>query len=87
MATAMIKFINGYYAFLKIVLTVLMGVLIIPVTMQIIARYIEFVPRYIWTEEMARFCFIWIIIRTCLLISRGSSSIALFNIMLLSLII
>ncbi len=56
------KFLDGYFAFLKIVLTVLMGVLIVPVTMQIFARYIDFIPRYIWTEELARFCFIWIIL-------------------------
>ena len=54
--------LNGYYSFLKVALTVLMGVLIIPVTMQIFARYIDFIPRYIWTEELARFCFIWIIL-------------------------
>ena len=56
------KLLDAYYAFLKLALTVLMGVLIIPVTMQIFARYIDFVPRYIWTEELARFCFIWIIL-------------------------
>lgn len=56
------SFIEHYYKFLKIVLTVLMGVLIIPVTMQIFSRYVGFIPRYIWTEELARFCFIWIIL-------------------------
>ncbi len=56
------KFLDGYFVFLKIVLTILMGVLIVPVTMQIFARYIDFIPRYIWTEELARFCFIWIIL-------------------------
>lgn len=56
------KLLNAYYAFLKLALTVLMGVLIIPVTMQIFARYFDFIPRYIWTEELARFCFIWIIL-------------------------
>ena len=56
------KFINGYYSFLKIALTILMGVLIIPVAMQIFSRYVGFIPRYIWTEELARFCFIWIIL-------------------------
>ena len=56
------KFLNGYYSFLKLALTVLMGVLIVPVTMQILARYIDIIPRYVWTEEMARFCFIWIIL-------------------------
>lgn len=56
------KLLDGYFKFLKIVLTILMGVLIVPVTMQIFARYVDFIPRYIWTEELARFCFIWIIL-------------------------
>lgn len=56
------KVLDGLYGFLKLVLTILMGLLIIPVTMQIMSRYFDFIPRYIWTEEMARFCFIWIIL-------------------------
>lgn len=57
----MTKILDKYYGVLKFALTVMMGVLIIPVTMQIMARYVDFIPRYVWTEEMARFCFIWII--------------------------
>lgn len=53
---------NGYYLFLKAVLATLMGLLLIPVVLQIAARYVSFIPRYIWTEEMARFCFIWVIL-------------------------
>lgn len=56
------KFINGYYRLLQILLASLMGLLMIPVGLQIFARYIGLIPRYIWTEEMARFCFIWIIL-------------------------
>lgn len=56
------KFIDGYYRFLRILLASLMGLLMIPVGLQIFARYIGLIPRYIWTEEMARFCFIWIIL-------------------------
>jgi TRAP-type transport system small permease protein len=37
------------------------GILIIPVTLQIVSRYTELIPSYIWTEEMARFLFIWTI--------------------------
>jgi TRAP-type C4-dicarboxylate transport system permease small subunit len=40
---------------------ILMGLLIVPVTLQILSRYTGLIPRYIWTEEAARFCFIWII--------------------------
>ena len=54
--------IDGYYKFLKIALTTLMAVLLVPVSLQIFSRYVGFIPRYIWTEELARFCFIWIIL-------------------------
>jgi TRAP-type C4-dicarboxylate transport system permease small subunit len=63
--------IDYYYRFLKLVLTILMFLLMVPVTLQIFSSYmgsIPFIgtyvdiPRYIWTEEMARFCFIWIIL-------------------------
>lgn len=55
------KAIDLYYRFLQVVLTLLIAVLIVPVAMQILSRYVGFVPRYIWTEEIARFAFIWII--------------------------
>ena len=56
------KALDGYYKFLKVSLAILMGLLLIPVVLQIFARYFSFIPRYIWTEEMARFCFIWVIL-------------------------
>ena len=56
------KVFEYYHWFLKKVLTVLMFLLMIPVSLQIFSSYIGFIPRYIWTEEMARFCFIWIIL-------------------------
>lgn len=54
--------LDGYYRLLKVLLTLLMAVLIVPVSMQIISRYTGLIPRYIWTEEIARFCFVWIIL-------------------------
>lgn len=54
--------LDRYHRFLKFVITLLMGLLIVPVTMQIASRYSEYIPRYIWTEEAARFCFVWIIL-------------------------
>ena len=56
------KAIAAYHRFLQILLTLLMMLLIVPVSLQIFSSYIGFIPRYIWTEEMARFCFIWIIL-------------------------
>ena len=55
------QILDFYYRLLQIILTVLIFVLVVPVAMQILSRYVGFVPRYIWTEEIARFAFIWII--------------------------
>ena len=35
--------------------------LIIPVSLQIFSRYTQLIPSYIWTEEMARFLFVWMV--------------------------
>ena len=37
------------------------AVLVVPVTLQIISRYTALIPAYIWTEELARFMFIWMV--------------------------
>ena len=56
------KKITYYYAWLlEILLASCVGILIIPVTLQIISRYTDLLPNYIWTEEMARFMFVWTI--------------------------
>ncbi len=51
-----------YFRVLKSILTALMILLLIPVFLQVVSRFVDFVPRYIWTEEIARFAFVWIII-------------------------
>ena len=53
--------VGMYYRLLQVAITLLMAVLIVPVSMQILSRYTGLIPRYIWTEEIARFCFIWIV--------------------------
>jgi TRAP-type C4-dicarboxylate transport system permease small subunit len=50
-----------YSRFLSFLLVVSVAVLIIPVSLQIFSRYTALIPSYIWTEEMARFLFIWMI--------------------------
>ena len=37
------------------------GILIIPVTLQVVSRYTALIPAWIWTEELSRFLFIWMI--------------------------
>ena len=50
---------NWYSRLLSWLLVASVAVLIIPVSLQIFSRYTELIPSYIWTEELARFCFIW----------------------------
>jgi TRAP-type C4-dicarboxylate transport system permease small subunit len=51
----------AYAKLLQFLLAACVGVLIVPVTLQIISRYTALIPSYIWTEEMARFLFVWAI--------------------------
>ena len=52
--------LTEWYAWLLSWLLVFsVGILVIPVSLQIFSRYTELIPSYIWTEEMARFLFIW----------------------------
>ena len=60
-ASPMRRAIQIFYRCLQVLLTLLMVGLLVPVTMQVLSRYTPFVPRYIWTEEIARFCFVWIV--------------------------
>ena len=53
------KLTRWYASLLSWLLVASVAVLIIPVSLQIFSRYTELIPSYIWTEEMARFCFIW----------------------------
>jgi len=53
------RFIDALYRVLNVLIVITVVILIIPVMLQILSRFVDFVPRYIWTEEMARFFFIW----------------------------
>ncbi|MBL8381638.1 MAG: TRAP transporter small permease [Burkholderiales bacterium] len=37
------------------------AILIVPVSIQIFSRFTQLIPAYIWTEEMSRFFFIWMV--------------------------
>jgi len=66
-------FIDGYYRLLDWLLAASVGILIVPVTIQIISRYTELFPHYIWTEEMARFLFIWMVMLGAMVGVRDAS--------------
>jgi TRAP-type C4-dicarboxylate transport system permease small subunit len=59
--TAWRRFTALYAQLLSIVLVLTLALLIVPVTLQIFSRFTHIIPHYIWTEEMARFMFVWVI--------------------------
>ncbi len=61
MANVVKSLLAEYYRLLKVLLTGLMAAMIVAVSLQIVARFTGVIPRYIWTEEAARFCFVWIV--------------------------
>ena len=67
------SFLDGYHSLLRRSITALMGLMIIPVFLQVLSRFIGIIPRYIWTEEVARFCFVWIIMIGSMIAVRDSS--------------
>ena len=46
---------------LRVLLGFLMAALAIPVGMQVLARYTGIIPVYLWTEELATFIFVWVV--------------------------
>jgi TRAP-type C4-dicarboxylate transport system permease small subunit len=55
------RFTAWYSRALSWLLAISVAILVIPVSLQIFSRYTALIPSYIWTEEMARFLFIWMI--------------------------
>jgi TRAP-type C4-dicarboxylate transport system permease small subunit len=55
------RFIDGYSRLLTVLLGLSVALLVVPVTLQMIARFTAWIPSWIWTEEMARFLFIWMV--------------------------
>jgi TRAP-type C4-dicarboxylate transport system permease small subunit len=55
------RLLHLYHRLLVWLLVATVAVLVVPVTMQILSRFTDLVPSYIWTEELARFMFIWMV--------------------------
>jgi TRAP-type C4-dicarboxylate transport system permease small subunit len=66
-------FTAWYARLLSWLLAASVAVLVVPVSLQIFSRYTALIPSYIWTEEMARFLFIWMIMLGAMLGVRESS--------------
>ena len=55
------RFIDIYHRLLTWLMVATVAVLIVPVTLQIVSRYTALIPSWIWTEELSRFLFIWMV--------------------------
>jgi TRAP-type transport system small permease protein len=55
------RLIEAYHRLLTRLMVATVAILVVPVSLQIVARYTRLIPSYIWTEEMSRFLFIWMI--------------------------
>src|SRR5947208_2711039 len=55
------RFIELYHRLLTWLMVGTVAILIVPVTLQIISRYTELIPSWIWTEELSRFLLIWMV--------------------------
>lgn len=67
------RFTSAYARVLSALLAVSVGILVIPVSLQIFSRYTDLIPSYIWTEELARFLFVWTIMVGAMIGVRESS--------------
>lgn len=52
---------NKIYKGLVYTQTFLMAMLLLVVSVQVVSRFVPFLPRFLWTEEIARFLLIWVI--------------------------
>ncbi len=57
----MTKFLDQWQKLLTWTMSLTVAILIVPVCLQVFSRFTEIIPRYIWTEELSRFCFVWMV--------------------------
>jgi TRAP-type C4-dicarboxylate transport system permease small subunit len=67
------KLLDGTHRLLTRLMAATVAILIVPVTLQIISRYTALIPSWIWTEELSRFLFIWMIMLGAMIAVREGS--------------
>jgi TRAP-type C4-dicarboxylate transport system permease small subunit len=55
------RILDFYHRLLTWLMVASVAILVIPVSLQIVSRYTALIPSYIWTEELSRFLFIWMV--------------------------
>ena len=67
------RFTDAYAKLLSHLLSLSVLVLVFPVSLQIFSRFTDLLPHYIWTEEMARLLFVWMVMIGAMLGVRESA--------------
>ena len=67
------RIIDIYHRLLTVLLVATVAILIVPVTLQIASRFTDLIPSYIWTEELARLLFVWMIMLGAMIGIREST--------------
>lgn len=67
------RFTRAYERLLSHLLSLSVLILVFPVTLQIFSRFTDWLPHYIWTEEMARLLFVWMVMIGAMLGVREST--------------
>jgi TRAP-type C4-dicarboxylate transport system permease small subunit len=55
------RILDFYHRLLTWLMVASVAILVVPVSLQIVSRYTALIPSYIWTEELSRFLFIWMV--------------------------
>lgn len=67
------RLLSLYESMLVVLTAGMLAVFTAVVSYQVFSRYVEFVPRFFWTEEIARFSFIWMLfLGAAIAVRRGT---------------
>lgn len=55
------RLLDNLERLLVVAVVLLLATFTVVVTYQVFSRYVGAVPRFIWTQEISRFCFIWMV--------------------------
>jgi TRAP-type C4-dicarboxylate transport system permease small subunit len=55
------RILDAYHRLLTSLLMACVAILLVPVSLQMLSRFTDWIPPYIWTEELSRFLLIWMI--------------------------
>jgi len=67
------KMLDRYQSLLRWLMVASVATLMVPITMQVISRYTQLIPSYIWTEELSRFVFIWMVMLGAMIALRDGT--------------